>query len=94
MFLIALDLNLRQLRRTLGLLLKHHPYLQVLLEHRLVILVSLSINISVPKLLLMYNQTTGTSVSPFGRYVSPFGFAGLTHFGRDISLGGHLDAWR
>ncbi|EDV46940.1 mucin-19 [Drosophila erecta] len=30
----------------------------------------------------------GTAVSPFGRYVTPFGFTGLTHFG------GHLDSWR
>ncbi|KAH8399834.1 hypothetical protein KR215_003388, partial [Drosophila sulfurigaster] len=36
----------------------------------------------------------GTAVSPFGRYVGSFGFGGLTHFGRDISVGGHLDAWR
>ncbi|XP_034489322.1 mucin-3A isoform X2 [Drosophila innubila] len=36
----------------------------------------------------------GTSVSPFGRYVGSFGFGGLTHFGREISLSGHLDAWR
>ncbi|KAM8718810.1 hypothetical protein ACLKA7_001509 [Drosophila subpalustris] len=36
----------------------------------------------------------GTSVSPFGRYVGSFGFGGLTHYGRDMALGGHLDAWR
>ncbi|KAH8238367.1 hypothetical protein KR032_005188, partial [Drosophila birchii] len=30
----------------------------------------------------------GTAVSQFGRYVTPFGFTGLTHFG------GHLDSWR
>ncbi|XP_068154869.1 LOW QUALITY PROTEIN: mucin-19 [Drosophila tropicalis] len=36
----------------------------------------------------------GTSVAPYGRYVTPFGFTGLTHFGREISLAGPLDAWR
>lgn len=37
----------------------------------------------------------GTSVSPFNRYVSPFGGFGLSPFGRDIGLGGPLhDPWR
>lgn len=37
----------------------------------------------------------GTSVSPFSRYVSPFGGFGLSPFGRDIGLGGPLhDPWR
>ncbi|XP_017966548.1 uncharacterized protein LOC108658388 isoform X2 [Drosophila navojoa] len=36
----------------------------------------------------------GTAVSQFSRYVGSFGFAGLSHFGRDISLSGHLDTWR
>lgn len=41
------------------------------------------------------SSNIGTSVSPFSRYVSPFGGFGLSPFGRDIGLGGPLhDPWR